>query len=100
MAKNYERQVVAVDLDRTLTKEVCWNEESMKNASPDQKAIEKVNKLYETGFIIIYTGRRRDRANVTLEWLEKNRVRYHAIRFDKMPFDMYIDNDAYQIKDL
>lgn len=90
-------KVIAVDIDQTLTVERCFSEEDCWNATPNQDAIHYVNKLYESHFVVIYTGRRIQLAEVTLKWLTKNHVRYHAIRFEKMPYDHIIDSDALRI---
>ena len=92
-------KIIAVDIDDTLTVGVCFTTEECLNATPDMEAIHYVNELYDDHFVIIYTGRRIKLAEATLMWLTKNNVRYHAIRFEKMPYNHIIDLDALSIGD-
>ena len=92
-------KLIAVDIDATLTLEVCWTSEECLNATPDMEAIHYVNKLYDDHFVVIYTGRRINLAEATLKWLTKQNVRYHAIRFEKMPYSHIIDRDSLNIGD-
>lgn len=87
-------KLIAVDIDQTLTVEMCFTPEECLNATPNEKAVHYVNELYDQHFIVIYTGRRICLAEATLKWLTKHHVRYHAIRFEKMPYDLIIDNDS------
>ena len=90
-------KLIAVDIDQTLTKEVCFTEEDCLKATPVEEAILYVNDLYDHHFVVIYTGRRIRLAEATLKWLTQHHVRYHAIRFEKMPYDKLIDSDVLRV---
>ncbi len=85
-------RVIAVDMDGTLCKDVCWTSQECLDAEPNQRLIDKVNRLAETEFILIYTARRYNLCEATLKWLDKHLVRYNAISFRKANADLYIDD--------
>ena len=87
-------KVYLVDVDGTLTKGCAWDDESIRNAEPNQEMIDKINQLHEKNFIVIHTARRHERYLATIDWLTKNGVRYHAIRMEKCPGDYIVDCDA------
>lgn len=87
--------VIGIDLDGTLCRGEAWN--CGDKVEPDLEMIEYVNNLSFNHFIIIHTARRRELMKETFEWLEKNNVRYHAIHFEKMPADVYLDDKAVRI---
>ena len=87
------RRIIGVDLDGTLCKGESWRDPlRCLGAEPYPKMIEKVNDLYKDNFIIIYTARQNYLISATLEWLDKNNVRYHAFSNDKVHFDYIIDD--------
>lgn len=87
-------KVYLVDLDGVLCKGDSYNERECKRAKPIQKNIRKINKLYMTNFIVIYTARKDFLIPITLEWLRANKVNFHAISNNKVSADIYIDNRA------
>lgn len=88
-----KRRIIGIDLDDTLCKGQSWRDaETVLEANPIQKMIDKVNRLYKTDFIIIYTARQNYLISNTLEWLDTHNVRYHAISNHKIPLDFLIDN--------
>lgn len=87
-------KIIAVDIDQTLTQEVCFTEDQCLSATPRQDLIDKVNDLYGSNFILIYTGRRIELSEATLLWLERCGVKYHAIKFEKTPYDLFIEQDS------
>lgn len=89
-----EKRVFAVDCDGFLCEEECWTEAEVLTASPRLEVIEKVNKLYRTEFVVIYTARQDHLIPATLEWLRRNNVRFHAISNFKMGADVYLDDRA------
>jgi arabinogalactan endo-1,4-beta-galactosidase len=93
-------RVIAIDCDGFLTNETCWTEEEMREATPRTAAIKKVNELFKANFIIIHTARRNEFYQVTIDWLTKNGVRFHAIRMEKMPADLYYDDRCQNLEDL
>jgi len=86
--------VYSIDIDGTLTTESAWTEEECLTVKPNIQNIEKVNELYKKHFIVIHTARRHELYLNTIRWLEMNGVRYHAVRFEKMPADFIFDIDA------
>jgi uncharacterized HAD superfamily protein len=87
-------KVYLVDIDGTLCKGVCWDDDSILKAEPVKEMIDKVNELHERNFIVIHTARRHERYLATVKWLAKHDVRYHSLRFEKCPGDFIVDADA------
>ncbi len=92
-------KVILVDMDGTLSQGVSWTPADCKKAKPIEKMIKKVNQVYLTNFIIIYTARRDELIPATLEWLRRNNVRYHAISNLKCGAEIYIDDKMMSIDD-
>ena len=92
--------IYAVDIDGTLCVETNrWWEYDV--AAPIQEAIHKVNALFGQGHkIIIHTARPEKDREVTEEWLDKHKVRYHRLVMDKYRADIYIDNAAKRMNEL
>ena len=84
----------ACDMDGTLTLgEHNW--ENYLRAVPDKPTIEKVNKLYDEGnIILIYTARPWVDFLHTVHWLKENGVLYNALIMGKPHADKYIDRDS------
>ena len=93
-------QVIAVDLDGTLCQEICWDEQSMLNATPVKKVVDWVNLKYLTNYIIIYTARRPELYLPTRKWLIENGIKFHALEPGKMPADLYIDDKSLRPEEL
>lgn len=85
--------IYLIDIDNTLTKEVCWSEEECVNATPNFKSIEWVNEKYKTDFIVIYTARKDHLYESTMKWLRNNGVMFHAVQFNKTP-GIIVDLDS------
>ena len=91
--------VFAVDMDGTLCTGEAYTPEECLKAIPREDVIKKVNKLYQTKFIVIWTARRDNLIQATLEWLRRNGVMFHAISNNKMASDWYIDDKCTNIED-
>ena len=77
------RRIIAVDFDGTLVD---------KLEGPIIDRIKYINNLHEKGhFIVIYTTRPEKRRCDTEYLLKKTEVKYDVIVFDKLHFDLYID---------
>ena len=87
-------KVYSVDLDNTLSVGSAWTCDECETLEPRLDVIEKINELAERNFIVIHTARRHGLYQSTIKWLEKNGVKYHAVRFEKMPCDQIFDLDA------
>ena len=79
-------------MDGTLCNEQCWTPEECLKATPNPEYTARLNKDYQTAFIIIWTARKDEMIPATLEWLRRNNIRYHAISNLKMPADNYVDS--------
>ncbi len=93
-------KVICIDIDGTLTKEVCWCPNQCLEAEPNQEMIDKVNSLGHVYWVILYTARADELIPATLKWLRQNSVRYHAISNNKIPTDVgYVDDKNISIED-
>jgi len=63
-------------------------------AEPNREVIAKINKLYFTNFIVLWTARRDKLIPVTIQWARKNGVCFHAISNHKCACDLMIDDKA------
>lgn len=90
----HKREIIAIDIDGTLTESVCFTVEEVEAAIPRPGAAETVNAAFDQGYVIIYTARRDHLISPTLGWLRRHGFRWHAISNNKIPFDRYIDNDS------
>lgn len=98
--KRYQGKVFCVDIDGTL----CTENPNLHYdyATPIQKSIDYINKLYESGNIIkLYTARGAvsgiDWRDVTESQMKKWGVKYHELIMKKPFADYYIDNKAINI---
>ena len=92
--------VICIDVDGTLTTGTAWTEADCLLAEPRFDIIEKVRKLYQVNFIVIWTARRENLLLPTIEWLRKNGVPFHAIAIGKTPADLYIDDRSVKPEDV
>lgn len=89
------RRRIGIDLDNTLCKgESGWTPESCLKAKPYRKMINLVNELYRTDFIVIYTARQNFLMSATFDWLDRHKVKYHAVANGKIPLDILVDDIA------
>lgn len=92
--------VYCIDLDGTL----CTNTYGKyKEAKPYQKRIEKINKLYDDhNTIIIWTARgvttKKNWEELTIKQLKKWGVKYHMLTFEKIHFDVLLEDKAIELK--
>lgn len=109
--KNNKIPTAFVDIDETI----CFfeNERIYEKAIPDYKNIEKINKLYNQGWTIIYWTARgssdpnnKERLNyykeLTLQQLKDWKAKFHNLRIgDEKPlYDLIIDDKAKRIEEL
>lgn len=95
-----ESLIIAIDMDGVICKEVCWDEEECRNATPNNRMIEIVNELSKTKHIVVYTARKDNLIPATLKWLRRHEVKFDAISNNKMPADAYIDDKAINVDDI
>ncbi len=87
--------IIYIDIDDTI----CTLSGDMKydTAKPIQSAIDKVNKLYESGHTIVFwtargTGSGIDWRDLTEFQLNMWGVKYHQLKFGKPIYDLFIDD--------
>jgi len=103
MIKEPNDKLIAVDLDGTLCTGEAWTAEGCLKAEPKQDIIDKVNKMYvQGGHILIYTARPESFRAETEYWLNKHKVRRHALvmNYNKIGADYYIENKAIRPEEL
>ncbi|MDD5053493.1 MAG: hypothetical protein PHO27_12230 [Sulfuricurvum sp.] len=90
---------IAVDIDGILTIEIDgWD---YATRTPNLSNISIVNYLYTQGHqIILYTSRRIDDLDITTNWLLRHGVKFHHIIFDKLTYDMIIDDKSFNLKEV
>ena len=91
-----------IDIDETI----CTLTENLNYSSavPIQKAIDKVNQLYEEGHrIVFWTARGTlsgiDFRTLTEAQLDRWGVKYHQLKFGKPVYDFFIDDKNINSKD-
>lgn len=92
-------KLICVDMDGTLCDTEEWTIEGCRLAQPRQPIIDATNRAYMENFVVIYTARRDELMPITLEWLRRNNVRYHAISNQKIPTDIYVDDKMISLKE-
>lgn len=93
-------KIILIDLDGTLTKDTAWTPEECLKCRPNQEMIDKINKLHESKFVVIWTARRDRLIPATLEWLRRNNVMYSAISNLKCSADVYVDDKSIKPNEL
>ena len=90
---------IVVDIDGTICSSTSAN--GYQDAKFFPERIDRINKLYEEGhYIILYTGRGsssgKDYKELTKAQLDAARVSYNELRFNKLPYDIWIDDKSVQ----
>lgn len=98
-----EIKLLVIDLDGTLCEQTAGGD-AYWTAKPNWPVIEKVRKLFESGWhVTIYTARgmrtflggreaKRAYGKKTRKWLRDHDVPYHRLKFGKPPADLYIED--------
>ena len=85
--------LILCDIDNTLTTETCWTEQDCLKATPNYKIIDWINfQYYQQNTIIIYTARHESLRQATNYWLKKHEIRFHALRMNKIPCTILVDD--------
>jgi len=91
----------AVDIDGVICTNTWGNYEK---AEPIPENINKVNELYQSGKVVLWTARGRltgkDWRQLTERQLKKWGVKYHELRFDKPFYDVIIDDRGVNMDEL
>lgn len=100
--KNNTKEIIAMDIDGCIADPLeKENRHKYWLSIPRKDMIDKVNKLYENRYTIIYyTGRDPLYYAETYAWLIKNGCKFHALRMGKMNADWFIDDRNIDIEKL
>jgi len=98
------KKTICFDLDNVICK---TSKSNYKKSKPNQKAIKKINFLYDSGYFIkIFTARYMGRNNdnkikatkqgyaLTKKQLLRWRVKHHKLIFGKPSYDLFIDDKS------
>jgi len=93
--------VYIVDIDGTI----CTQEKNYKDAKPIHKNIEKINKLWDEGNVIIYWTSRGHTSHIDWKELTMNQLlewgcKYNSLDMNKRSYDFWIDDKALNIDNL
>ena len=87
--------VVYIDIDETICHSP--NKPDYTTSTPIKENIEKANKLYDAGNLIVYWTARGSATGV--DWTELTKaqlkewgVKYHGLKFGKPAYDLFIDD--------
>ena len=99
-----QTKTYVIDIDGTICSTKILNlvnhEFNYKNAKPIYPMINKINKLYKQGNVIIFnTARLWIDFDITRKWLKRYKVNYHTLVCGKPYGDVYIDDKAVNIKE-
>jgi len=91
--------IVYCDIDGILLTQDKDNPAAYHKAKPIQKNIDKLNKMYYDGHVIIlWTARGSisgvDFTDITIDQLDRYGIKYHKLKMDKPFFDVFIDDRA------
>ena len=93
-----------VDIDETI----CYykkGEREYPKAMPDYSRIEKINKLYDEGHVIVYWTARGsqtgiDWTDLTIKQLNEWGAKYNELKTDKPFYDLFVEDKSVKIEDL
>lgn len=100
---SFKNKVIRIDIDETIC--MTPDDRDYNKAKPIKKNIEKMNKLYDAGAVIIYWTSRGsttkiDWRSLTKQQLDKWGVRYQKIECNKPYYDLFIDDKVLNIKNI
>jgi len=94
--------VIYIDIDDTI----CKNPKQLDYSTsiPIKENIEKANKLYDEGHLIVYWTARGsstgiDWSEITKKQLSTWGVKYHDLKFGKPNYDLFIDDKNMNTRD-
>ena len=110
LAEEGEKKTALVDIDETI----CFypQKRTYNLAEPHQENINKINRLYDEGWHIIYwtarggsqpdnIGRLDKYKALTISQLDKWGCKYHDVQLGNKPmFDLFIDDKAKRIEEI
>ena len=87
-----------IDIDNTLCSPISRSNASseIEGCLPNLFMVDLVNDLYDRGNVILINTHRQKKycGKLTKEWLEKYKVKYTKIFFNKLKADLRIDDKA------
>jgi hypothetical protein len=94
--------VIFIDIDDTICKSP--DKPNYLTSVPIIENIEKANKLYDEGHLIVYwtargSGTGVDWSDVTRDQFKRWGVKYHDLRFGKPNYDLFIDDKNLNVLD-
>lgn len=105
MLENIMKKIIFVDIDETICESPIMEIRDYTKAIPIVKNIEKINKLYDEGNIIIYWTARGSKSKIdwfslTKKQLNEWNVKYHDLRCDKPYYDLFIEDKSKRIEEI
>jgi len=100
-----KKKILCFDIDGVI----CTNSKGIyRNAKPKKNNIKKINELYSKGhYIKIFTARfmgrnkdnyklaKKNAKKITEKQLKEWKVKYHALYFGKISYDVIIDDKSF-----
>ena len=87
--------VIYIDIDETICRSP--DKPNYTTSTPIYENIQKANKLYDDGHLIVYwtargTGTGINWADITKKQFKEWGVKYHDLKFNKPNYDLFIDD--------
>ena len=94
--------IIYVDIDNTICETIGSD---YINSKPIQENIDKINRLYDDGHIIIYWTARggnsgKDWKNLTLRQLNTWNCLFHELKMNKPTYDLFICDKTKRIEEI
>jgi hypothetical protein len=94
--------VIYIDIDDTIC--LSPDKPNYTTSTPIQQNIEKANKLFDDGHLIVYWTARGsatgvDWSDLTKKQLDQWGVKYHSLKFGKPAYDLFIDDKNINVLD-
>lgn len=96
-------KVIYVDIDETICE--TPSPRNYFNAKPITENIDKINKLYDKGYTIVYWTARGSRTQINWYELTKKQLnewgaKHHELKTNKPYYDLFIDDKSLRIEEL
>jgi len=89
-----DKQAIIVDIDGTLCEDNSFPHYA--KAIPKEGQIKFLQQIKEHYFIVLWSARYEADREITQTWLHSNNVPYDRLILGKMPYDFFIDENAYK----
>jgi len=91
-----KKDILAYDIDGVLTIETDGHDYSKRTLN--EEISNEIEKRYKDNYIVLYTSRFESDRNVTEKWLKDNKVKYHSLIMNKLPYKSLLDDKAFNYK--